>query len=204
MMFTFKKSDLLNLEKNSSVHLINSLPGLKSLNLIGTKSNDGFENLAIFSSVIHLGSNPPLIGFIHRPKSDFSHTLKNIEATGHYTINSVHQSMILKAHVTAEKNPLEVSEFETSGLQSEYLDGFFAPFVKESRLKYGLKMLEVIPIPANGTFLIVGEVFNIMVDPKLLKENYSIDHILNGTAGVTGVEEYIGIHQPDYSKWMSE
>ena len=55
------------MDKISRLNLINSITGVKPSNLIGTKSKDGFSNLAIFSSVVHLGSKPPLIGFITRP-----------------------------------------------------------------------------------------------------------------------------------------
>jgi flavin reductase (DIM6/NTAB) family NADH-FMN oxidoreductase RutF len=49
------------------LNLINSCTGYKSANLIATKSEDGAVNVAIFSSITHLGSNPALIGFIVRP-----------------------------------------------------------------------------------------------------------------------------------------
>ena len=50
------------------LNLINSITGYKPANLIGSKSTKGKTNLAIFSSVVHLGSKPPLIGIITRPK----------------------------------------------------------------------------------------------------------------------------------------
>ncbi|PTL98815.1 MAG: flavin oxidoreductase, partial [Candidatus Arcticimaribacter sp.] len=49
------------------LNMINSCTGYKSANLIGTQSKEGNTNLAVFNSVVHLGSNPPLIGFILRP-----------------------------------------------------------------------------------------------------------------------------------------
>ena len=59
--------ELRNLHPNKSIHLINSLGGFKSVALIGTKSEAGNTNLAIFSSIFHLGANPPLVGLIFRP-----------------------------------------------------------------------------------------------------------------------------------------
>ena len=35
----------------------------KSANLIGSVSKDGITNVAVFSSITHLGSNPPTSGF---------------------------------------------------------------------------------------------------------------------------------------------
>jgi hypothetical protein len=49
------------------LNLINSCTGYKSANLIATKSEDGAVNVAIFSSITHLGSNPLVKGCDCRP-----------------------------------------------------------------------------------------------------------------------------------------
>ncbi|MGB3607238.1 MAG: flavin oxidoreductase, partial [Psychroserpens sp.] len=67
------------------INLINSCSGYKSANLLGTKSEQGIENVAVFSSVTHIGSNPPLLGFICRPTTVMRHTYENIKSTGFYT-----------------------------------------------------------------------------------------------------------------------
>ena len=68
------------LEKIYRINLINSCSGYKSANLIGTVSKKGEENLAIFSSITHLGSNPPLLGFFLRPTEIVPrHTYLNIK-----------------------------------------------------------------------------------------------------------------------------
>ena len=53
------KENILQFEKLYRTNLFNSLSGFKSANLIGTISKEGKTNLAIFSSVIHVGANPP-------------------------------------------------------------------------------------------------------------------------------------------------
>ena len=73
------KTDLENASKVFRLNLINSITGIKPANLIGSISNSGQTNLAIFSSVIHLGSNPAYLGFIMRPIGDVPrHTYENI------------------------------------------------------------------------------------------------------------------------------
>ncbi|GGK45429.1 MULTISPECIES: hypothetical protein [Flavobacteriaceae] len=52
--------EIHNLNHLYKINLINSCAGFKSANLIATKSTDNNTNVAIFSSVIHLGSAPPL------------------------------------------------------------------------------------------------------------------------------------------------
>ncbi|MCX5663448.1 MAG: flavin reductase, partial [Planctomycetota bacterium] len=85
----FDRAGILQMERNFRVNLVNSLSGYKPANLIGTLGSDGVENLAIFSSVVHLGSDPALLGFIQRPIGEQSHTYKNIIASGFFTINHV-------------------------------------------------------------------------------------------------------------------
>ena len=58
---------LLKMDARYRAQLVNSLSGFKSANLIGTRNKQNHNNLAIFSSVVHLGSSPALVGFITRP-----------------------------------------------------------------------------------------------------------------------------------------
>ncbi|WP_223787246.1 flavin reductase [Marinicella meishanensis] len=78
------------MDRIKRLNFINAITGIKPANLIGSNSPKHGSNLAIFSSVVHLGSNPALLGFITRPTGEVPrNTLENIEATGYYTINHV-------------------------------------------------------------------------------------------------------------------
>ena len=63
-MIHLKRQDFEALDHVYRINLINSCSGFKSANLLGTKSNAGAPNVAVFSSVTHLGSKPPLLGVI--------------------------------------------------------------------------------------------------------------------------------------------
>ena len=82
------------------LNLINSITGYKPANLIGSKSTKGKTNLAIFSSVVHLGSKPPLIGIITRPNTVPRDTYRNIIESSYYTINHISKNMVERAHFT--------------------------------------------------------------------------------------------------------
>ena len=56
----FTSNDIKNLDKVYRLNLINSITGIKPANLIATRSKNGVDNVAIFSSVVHLGSNPAI------------------------------------------------------------------------------------------------------------------------------------------------
>ena len=122
----FTKAQIDALEKHTRTHLINSLSGYKSANLIGTQDLQGNTNLSIVSSVIHLGAHPPLVGMIMRPHSVPRHTFENILQSGVYTINQVNKSIYKQAHQTSARYDKEESEFDATGLTPQYFDDFTA------------------------------------------------------------------------------
>ena len=141
----YDKKSIDQLDKVTRLKLINSVTGIKPGNLVGTVSESGHTNLAVFSSIVHLGSNPSLLGFISRPQTEeVGHTFRNIRQTGFYTINHIHPEFAKKAHYTSAKFPKEVSEFEMCGLNEIFHYNFHAPFVKESSVKIGLNLKEII------------------------------------------------------------
>ena len=56
------EADLAAWPRRRRAALVNSLSGFKSANLLGTRSAGGQENLAMISSVFHLGADPTLAG----------------------------------------------------------------------------------------------------------------------------------------------
>ena len=171
-------------------HFINSLSGFKSANLIGTQDVNGQTNLAIFSSVVHLGASPALVGFIMRPDNNDRHTLDNISISKQYTINQVSTAFYEKAHQTSARYPKEKSEFEEVGLSTFHLDSVNAPFVKESRLKYAVTLKEILPIPLNNTLFIIGEITDVICDEETIKDDGYIDIQSLQTVSISGLDSY--------------
>ena len=183
--------DIKKANRIERLNVINGLTGIKPANLIGSISSNGHENLAIFSSVVHLGSNPAILGFIIRPSTDVPrNTYENILESGFYTINHVHASSVEKAHFTSAKFPKDISEFEKCGLNPEYKNNFKAPFVKESTVKIGMRFIEEIPIPINGTSLIIGEIEHIFIPDEYMEEGGHINLESSSNTGVSGLNSY--------------
>lgn len=189
-MKKIKKAAFVDLDKRFRTHFINSLSGFKSVNLVGTKSEKTGLNLSIVSSVIHLGANPALMGFIMRPASVPRHTYENIIETGSYTFNHVLPEFYKKAHQTSARYPKEVSEFEATGLTPEFLEDFYAPYVKESRLKIGMNFLEAMPIQLNGTILMIGEIAEVIYPEECQLEGGFLDIAKAGTVTCSGLDSY--------------
>lgn len=181
---------LLNMPPRYRAQVINSLSGFKSANLIGTKNEQNDNNLAIFSSVFHLGASPALVGFISRPDSVERHTLKNIQQTKQFTINQVSESFWQAAHQTSARYGDGECEFQQTGLTPLFIGRVNAPFVKESRLKYALKLKEIVPIQLNNTVLVIGEITNIICDKAAIKSDGYIDIESLNTVMVSGLDSY--------------
>ncbi len=193
----YTSEQIKKLDKITRLKIINSVTGIKPGNLIGTIDNKGQTNLAIFSSVVHLGSNPPLLGFISRPKGkDFGHTCRNIQENGQYTINHIHPEFIKNAHYTSAKFDAAVSEFEYCNLSEEYLKGFKAPFLKESTFKMGMCFKEALDIKRNGTILIIGEIKHLILPDEAMAA-HDIDLEATNSVGISGLNSYYSLKKID-------
>ena len=170
----FTNKDILDFEDRYRAKFINTLSGFKPINLIGTSDGE-LDNVAIISSVFHLGSKPPLLGFISRPDSVDRHTLENIRSTGVYTVNHVSAEFYKNAHQTSARYPREVSEFKACNIESEWLDKFKAPFVKQAPIKIGMQLIREQRIPENDTILVIGEIRHVILDDSLISDDGFID-----------------------------
>ncbi|CAA9194887.1 hypothetical protein FLA105534_00373 [Flavobacterium bizetiae] len=186
----FNTSDLQKMEKQTTVHLINSLGGFKSVALAGTSDSRGNTNLSIFSSFFHIGANPPLIGMIFRPSPPERDTMRNIIDTGFFTINHINEVMYKKAHQTSARYSREISEFDAAGLRAEYKNNFPAPFVLESSIQLGIEFKEKIDISINNTTMIIGEIVEIFIPEDCLSEDGFVNLEKAGTLTCSGLDSY--------------
>ncbi|MCW8803343.1 MAG: flavin reductase [Ignavibacteriaceae bacterium] len=184
------KEDILKFEKLNRAAFVNSLSGFKSANLVGTISAQGKTNLAIFNSVIHVGANPPALGFLMRPVSVERHTYNNIKETGFFTINHINKEIFKQAHQTSAKYEENISEFDACGLTPEFTEAIKAPYVKESKIKIGLKFVEEQEIKFNGTIFIVGEIIKIILPDDVTAKDGFVDIEKAGSIAISGLDSY--------------
>lgn len=186
-----QREELSEMEHLFKINLVNSITGYKSANLIGTIDEASQQtNLAVFSSVTHFGSEPPLVGFVLRPTTVLRGTYNNIKKTGYYTINHINASIIEDAHHTSAKYPAEISEFDQTNLTAAFENGFVAPYVKEARVKIGLEFKQEIPIELNGTILILGQIKELIIPEECLLKDGFLDLNAAETVAVSGLDAY--------------
>ena len=178
------------MEKIERLNLINSCTGYKSANLIATKSVDGKSNVAIFSSVTHLGSHPALIGFIMRPTTVPRDTYKNIRETGFFTVNHITVDMIGDAHHTSANYDLGISEFDKTNLEEDYKNDIEIPFVKGSPVQLYCKYVNEYYIKENDTIHIIASIEKLFFNENLQHEDGWLQIDKGNVIALNGLDGY--------------
>ena len=189
-MHYFSLEDINNLNHLYKINLINSCSGFKSANLIGTQSKVGLENVAVFSSVTHVGSNPPILGFFCRPTTVTRDTYQNIKETGVYTINHIQESNFKEAHHTSAKYDSEISEFDKTRLISEYKENCIAPFVKDAPVQLEMQYVGEYNIKENGTILVLGEIQGLYINQDIISDDGFLNLSKASIATINGLDGY--------------
>lgn len=155
--------------------------------LVSTMDRNGVANLAPFSAFSTAGSNPPAVLFCPvlraaggvetdlRPdlRKD---TLRNIEETGEFVINTVSEAIAAAANDAAAEVPPGVDEFQLAGLTPIASEAVRPPRVAESPAQMECKLLQVIYVgraPGSGV-IVLGEVVRFHIRQNLL-DDFRVD-----------------------------
>ncbi len=160
--------------------------------LVGTVDKEDRTNLAIISSLFHIGSDPPLLGMLLRPKSERSqqHTLCNLIETENWTLNSFAAEEAANAHYTSARFPKSQSEFDACGFGVEWVSTHTAPFILNSALQIGCRLIEHQELMVNGTHLIIGEIVLVRCWEHALRDDGGLDLNRLGVMTVSGLDSY--------------
>lgn len=186
----FSIEEIQTWERFYRANFINCLTGFKPVSLIGSISKSGVPNLSVVSSIVHLGADPALIGYINRPIAAAPDTITNIKETNCYTINHINEQILTKAHQCSAKYLPDVNEFEKVGLTACYEVGIIAPFVKEALVKYEMELVEIIPIQYNQTFFVIGQLKSVFLDESILSDDGFLDLTAAGSIVSLGLDGY--------------
>jgi flavin reductase (DIM6/NTAB) family NADH-FMN oxidoreductase RutF len=189
-MIQFTKNTIQDLPKINRLNLINSCTGYKSANLIGTKSKDGKTNVAIFSSITHLGSDPALLGFILRPATVPRNSYSNLKETGYFTVNHVTEKIITQAHQTSAAYDYGVSEFDITGLNEVYHDGIYEPFVANSPVQILCKYVSEYVIKENNCIHILASIEKIFCNEDLITKDNWLQLEKGNVVTINGLDGY--------------
>lgn len=184
------KEDLSQMSKVPRLNLVNCVTGYKSANLIGTVSTEGVLNVAVFSSVTHLGSEPPLLGFILRPTTVPRDTYKNLKEIGYFTVNHITEEMIADAHHTSSSYDETISEFDKTNLEPEFIDNLKVPFVKGSPVKLLCRYVNEYKIEENDCIHIIAAIETIYADDTLFHNDEWMQLDRGNVVAINGLDGY--------------
>lgn len=184
------RDTISQMEKIERLNIINSCTGYKSANLIGTLSENGNPNVAVFSSVTHLGSNPGILGFIVRPTTVPRDTYSNIKAKGFFTINHITSDMIFDAHHTSANYEVGVSEFDKTNLIEEYKKDLEVPFVKGSPIQLYCKYMNEYYIKENDTIHIIASIEHIFYNENMEHKDGWLQLDKGNVVAINGLDGY--------------
>ena len=210
---TICHKEIESLSKKQRVNIVNALPGVRPVVLVGTvkkrvKETDNLKpkdgNLAVFSSLVHLGSDPALFGIFVRPEvnpktpdTKFERqTLQNIRKHGYFTVNHIPIGDVETAHQCSAPYKSQQSEFIKSDLPCEYFKNIPAPFVESSPLAMALEFVREEKLGENGVVFVVGALRKIRVLEDFDKDHEYLLHPQHmGTVGVFGLGSYCRIEE---------
>lgn len=178
------------LEKDFRAALVNSIYGTKPVFLVGTQNTQGSKNLGLFSQVFHIGASPPSLGMVVRQETVKRDTLDNIRASGYFTLNQVTSPWVEEAHFCSCRLPAEADEFDYTEFEAAY-HKLPAPYVRQSPIKVGARLLSEQKLAPNDSVLLTAEVVEVIVEENLLDKSGHIRSMDGDTLGVQGLSYYV-------------
>lgn len=132
--------------------------------VVGTKNEDGSNNIAPFSFFNGVCSKPMIISFcpvLRTSTGEKKDTLLNIERTKEFTINFVTEPFVEAINKTSTELPYGEDEFKFADLTALDSKTIQAPRLKESPIQYECKLRDILQYgdgsPGTG-YLVTGEV----------------------------------------------
>jgi flavin reductase (DIM6/NTAB) family NADH-FMN oxidoreductase RutF len=185
------QQDINEMDRFYRGNLINSVTGFKSANLLATRSQNGVDNVAIFSSVTHLGSNPAMFSFVQRPLGHgVGHTYENLKETGKITLNHVNLEMVDRAHQSSAKYSENISEFEELGIEKDRREGFHAPFVKNAKVQAAAEYVSEYYLEENKCILVICKITDIFIPQEIQQDDGWLNLEKAGTLTINGLDGY--------------
>lgn len=161
--------DLADTESRDSYKLLSGLVVPRPIGWIGTRRQDGSNNLAPFSFFNVVSTSPPVVLFSagsHRDRPKDSATLAAV--SGEFTVNIVSEDVVEAMAITSGSFGADDDEFAIAGLTPVEGMKVSAPLVAESPANLECRVSQVIDLGGGGTRLVVGDVLVIHVESSVL------------------------------------
>lgn len=136
---------------------------------VSTVGRDGRFNVAPFSYYNAITNRPPLLGIsINRREGVPKDTLRNIEQTEEFVVNSVDEPLAAQMVLSSGDWPDDVDEFALTALTPVPSDLIKPPRVGESPVSLECRLHRLIEL--GSTFFVVGEILRAHVRDSVLTD----------------------------------
>jgi flavin reductase (DIM6/NTAB) family NADH-FMN oxidoreductase RutF len=151
---------------------LNAIIAPRPIGWISSIGADGAANLAPYSFFNAFNYTPPIIGFSTIGWKD---SAANVQATGEFCWNLATRSLAQEMNLTCAPAPPEIDEFEVAGLTKVAGRLVKAPMVLESPVNFECRLTQLIQLERAdhaklGTWLILGEVVAVHIDPAMITD----------------------------------
>lgn len=162
--------DMVDSESSDRYKLLSGLVVPRPIGWIGTRREDGTNNLAPFSFFNVVSSNPPVVLFSAGSHQDrHKDSSKFAELSGEFTVNIVSEVVVEAMSVTSGSFTAEDDEFAIAGVTAVPGLRVDAPLVAESPANLECRVRQILDISGNGrTRVVVGDVMVIHVEDQVL------------------------------------
>jgi flavin reductase (DIM6/NTAB) family NADH-FMN oxidoreductase RutF len=146
---------------------------------VTTVDEEGRVNLAPFSFFNAFGANPPVIVFSPTLRRDGTKkdTLRNVEATGEFVVNSAVEPLAREVNLSSKEVPPEESELDLTGLATLPALKVRPPRLAAAPVHLECRVRQIVPI-GDGPIaanLVIGEVVMMHVDDAVLDHQGRVD-----------------------------
>ena len=139
---------------------------------IGSRSQDGVNNLAPFSFFNAVAASPPTVVFSTiRADGVRKDTLRNVTETGVFTVNVVTEEVVEPMNLSSGGYAADVDEFEVAGLDITEATLVAAPMVSAVKANFECRLTQIVPIGEDGPMaasIVIGEILRFHIQPDIL------------------------------------
>ncbi len=159
--------------------------------MVSTQSSQGIGNLAPFSFFNGVSSNPPAIMISVARNSDGSKkdTLKNIETTKEFVVNSVGEWLVDAVDQTSAPHPHGIDEMKMAGLTALPSQRVKPMRIAEAMIHFECRAIHLYEIgdgtPGSST-IVIGEILLFHVDPSVYREGKILLEPLHAISRLAG------------------
>jgi flavin reductase (DIM6/NTAB) family NADH-FMN oxidoreductase RutF len=161
--------------------LITALVVPRPIAWVSTVSSSGVLNVAPHSYFNVISSNPWILHFTSTGEKD---TLRNVQTTGEFVINTVGRDVVEEMNFTSGDFPPEESEFEWAGLEPAPSVLVKPPRVARAPASFECKLNDIVS-KGNG-HMVFGDVVMLHVDEALFTEGRIDPAILKPIGRLSG------------------